>query len=148
MRTLILFNVLFSCLFAWAQPAMADDKDDLESLLDYFLAFDNSNALERHSRFWADDLIYTSSSGQRFGKQHIIDDLKSSSSSDQPTAMYYAEDTDIRVFGSTAVIAFTLVAKSNANGQPAIQRYFNTGTFVKRQGLWQAVAWQATKIPQ
>gem|GEM_PF-2762267 len=22
----------------------------------------------------------------------------------------------------------------------------NTGTFVKRNGLWQAVAWQATKV--
>ncbi len=26
--------------------------------------------------------------------------------------------------------------------------YFNTGTFLKREGKWQAVAWQATIIPK
>jgi hypothetical protein len=36
-------------------------------------------------------------------------------------------------------VAFRLVT--------ATQQYFNTGTFVKREGRWQAVAWQATKIP-
>jgi hypothetical protein len=25
--------------------------------------------------------------------------------------------------------------------------YWNTGTFVKRDGEWRVVAWQATKIP-
>ena len=39
----------------------------------------------------------------------------------------------------TAVVAFRLVSEP--------QQYFNTGTFVKRGGRWQAVAWQATKIP-
>jgi hypothetical protein len=27
------------------------------------------------------------------------------------------------------------------------KNYFNTGTFLKRGGNWQAVAWQATVIP-
>jgi len=25
--------------------------------------------------------------------------------------------------------------------------YFNTGTFLRRNGAWQVVAWQATAIP-
>jgi hypothetical protein len=25
--------------------------------------------------------------------------------------------------------------------------YFNTGTFLRRDGLWQVVAWQATRMP-
>ena len=45
----------------------------------------------------------------------------------------------VRIYGSTAVVAFRLVS--------APQQYLNTGTFVKRRGRWQAVAWQATKIP-
>ena len=28
-----------------------------------------------------------------------------------------------------------------------MQEFYNTGTFVKRRGRWQAVAWQATRIP-
>jgi len=27
-----------------------------------------------------------------------------------------------------------------------VNRFLNTGTFVRRQGKWQAVAWQATKL--
>jgi hypothetical protein len=27
-------------------------------------------------------------------------------------------------------------------------RFLNTGTFVRRKGKWQAVAWQATKLPE
>jgi hypothetical protein len=26
--------------------------------------------------------------------------------------------------------------------------YYNTGTFVNRNSQWQAVAWQATRIPE
>jgi hypothetical protein len=30
---------------------------------------------------------------------------------------------------------------------PVVSQYFNTGTFLKREGEWRAVAWQATRIP-
>ena len=30
---------------------------------------------------------------------------------------------------------------------PQTLNYFNTGTFLRRDGLWQVVAWQATRIP-
>ena len=50
----------------------------------------------------------------------------------------YAEDT--------AVVAFRLVGKPAGEGGPALY-YLNTGTFVRRDGEWRAVAWQATKVP-
>ena len=49
---------------------------------------------------------------------------------------------------ATAVVAFRLVGKTNKTGKTETANYFNTGTFVKRDGKWQAVAWQATKIPE
>ncbi|WP_232325023.1 nuclear transport factor 2 family protein [Microbulbifer agarilyticus] len=136
-----------------ASNAFANDQKDLNSLLDQFLA-GASNDIAVHERFWADDLIYTSSNGQRFGKKKIIQGMREAASENEQTTAsvdYRAEDTDIRLFGDTAVIAFRLVAEPGSadtkNKQTEITEFFNTGTFVKRDGKWQAVAWQATKIP-
>jgi hypothetical protein len=46
----------------------------------------------------------------------------------------------IMQYGDTAVVAFVLVGKS-AN---ETKRYLNSGTFIRKNGQWQAVNWQAT----
>jgi hypothetical protein len=68
-----------------------------------------------------------------------------SDSSEQDT-VYSAEEVRIRIYGDTAVVAFRLLGNPGAVDGKVMQ-YFNTGTFVKRDGEWKAVAWQATIIP-
>lgn len=140
-------------LFGWV-PAHADDRSDLQALLIQFLR-GAATDLNVHQRFWADDLVYTSSAGKRFGKQHIVDGManseqQASGSADAEAAgvSYRAEDTDIRLYGDMAVVAFKLVAEEKAKGNATTTEFFNTGTFAKRQGEWRAVAWQATRIPE
>jgi hypothetical protein len=43
-----------------------------------------------------------------------------------------------------AIVAFRLIGTAEDG---TVQQYFNTGTFLKRDGAWRVVAWQATKIP-
>nr|WP_010132505.1 nuclear transport factor 2 family protein [Microbulbifer agarilyticus] len=136
-----------------SSTAFASDQNDLNTMLDQFLAGAVSD-IKVHERFWADDLVYTSSSGQRFGKKKIIEGMREAEGEAKQAAAsitYRAEDTDIRLFGNTAVITFRLVAEPSGADttakQPEKSEFFNTGTFVKRSGKWQAVAWQATKIP-
>ena len=62
-----------------------------------------------------------------------------------PVVTYSATDVDIRVHDDMAIVAFKLVAKE---GTEVMQTYWNTGTFAKRTVGWQAIAWQATKIPK
>ena len=50
--------------------AQATDTEDLAQMLDRFLA--NVTKAETHDQFWADDLIYTSSSGTRTTKSDIM----------------------------------------------------------------------------
>ena len=46
------------------------------------------------------------------------------------------------------MVAFRLVATTpGTDGKSTRQDYYNTGTFHRREGRWQVVAWQATKIP-
>jgi ketosteroid isomerase-like protein len=128
----------------FAPAADADDAADLTILLHEFLA--GVSEAEVHDRFWADDLVYTSSRGTRTNKAEIMQGFDDADGADngETGPVYAAEDIVIKVYGSTAVVAFTLVA---TGADAASQNYFNTGTFVKRAGRWQVVAWQATEIP-
>lgn len=139
----IAFPLVLS-LFFFATSARADDRQELADLLDLFLA--NVDELAAHERFWADDLVYTSSDGSRFGKAVILEGL---GDADADAHVYAAREVDIRVHGDAAVIAFRLVAFPGGEGGPQEERlqYFNTGTFLKRDGEWRAIAWQATRIP-
>lgn len=122
-----------------------DETSRLSALLVQFLAGASRNDIDAHERFWSDELVYTSSSGTRFGKSDILAGIRDSAPQqpDETPTVYTAEDVDIRVYGDTAVVAFRLVGTSEGS----VQEYFNTGTFIRRDGEWRAVAWQATRIP-
>ena len=134
-------GVLFFGLVMFAPAAFAADEEDLRNLLNDFLA--GVSQAETHNRFWAEDLIYTSSAGTRTSKAEIMAGFDEEND-DESGPTYSAEDVRIQMYGTTAVVAFRLVA-SNDNAE--VQQYLNTGTFLKRDGIWQAAAWQATKMP-
>ena len=142
-------RMLTACavLLVLSPPLHAGDREDLTALLHEFLAA--ADKAEMHERFWADDLVYSSSAGLRFGKADIMAGFASASEeAAEPAVVYSGEDVDVRLYGDTAVVAFRLVGTpADASGDEAVQRYFNTGMFVRHDGTWQAVAWQATKIP-
>jgi ketosteroid isomerase-like protein len=139
---------LTSLLLIFSYTATAGDIEDLSATLDEFLA--HADQAPAHERFWAEDLVYTSSAGTRTNKAGILAGLAQADSAAQEEAgpAYHAEDVDIRVYGDVAVVAFRLVAASDDESSgPVEQHYLNTGTFRKVDGRWQSVAWQATKIP-
>lgn len=115
---------------------------ELTNLVNEFLAGASRNDAAIHERFWADDLIYTGSSGRRVGKADIMKDVKGSPppAPDDPVVTYTAEDVRVQPYKDTAVVAFRLVGTTVANGHTHVQKYLNTGTFVKRKGQWRAVA--------
>jgi hypothetical protein len=125
--------------------AMAGDADEIRHLLDDFLA--HADEKPAHERFWADDLVYTSSAGTRTDKASILAsfDEEASVESAEQGPVYSAEEVQLKWFDDVAVVAFKLVA-SPPDDLPKMY-YWNTGTFVKRDGEWRVVAWQATKIP-
>jgi ketosteroid isomerase-like protein len=143
-------SLLAAALVAFSTTASASpDEQALTQLLNDFLAGASVNDVAAHERFWDDDLVYTSSSGLRFGKADILEGMESEESAvaEEPEVVYSAEDIRIRQYGDTAVVAFRLLG-SVQDGSDTMLQYFNTGTFVKRDGEWRAVAWQATVIPK
>jgi hypothetical protein len=139
------------CLVA-AIPVAAQTAPDaaaLTGLLEEFLAGASRNDATVHERFWAADLIYTSSAGKRMGKAEILAGLRAAptASASTPATAYAAQDVHIQQYGDTAIVAFRLVGTTTREGKTEVASYLNTGTFLRRDGQWRAVSWQATRVP-
>lgn len=149
MKRELIAAILITFLASFTPAQTPADQAELTRLLNEFLAGAGRNDAAVHDRFWSEDLIYTRGTGQRTNKAEIMKGVRETppiKPGDAKTT-YKAEDLRIRQYGSTAVVAFRLVGTTDNGGKTTVAKFFNTGTFVKRKGKWQAVAWQATRIP-
>lgn len=149
-QQLIASSVYLALIFCFApNSACASDEEELTAMVQDFLA--SAGNEDAHAKFWADDLIYTSSAGLRFGKAEIMEGFSSTDDSDdvsddESEIAYSGVEMDVRLYDDAAIVAFKLVG-TPANSSAEALYYYNTGTFLKRHGTWRVVAWQATKIP-
>jgi hypothetical protein len=136
-------------------PSPEQTRVQVTELLNEFLAPGKNDKVETHERFWADDLVYTTSGGivktkpdirKSFAESALPVANKTNPAISPPpaTTVYSAEDVLVRPYGDIAALTFRLVAKE-ANGETTYYR--NSGTFIYRDGKWQAITWQATKVP-
>ena len=114
----------------------------IEKLVRNFLADVPKNDKKVFEEFFADDVVYTRASGVTVTKADIIKNIDVRATN-EPNATFEADNITVHPYGDMAVVNFRLVQHVGAD-----TNYFrNTGTFLKRNGKWQAVAWQATKVP-
>ena len=146
----------FLIALAMSSPSVAPAQTspaagELKQLLNEFLKAASTNNRAVFDRFFSDDVLYTRASGVTITKADIMRSLNSPQpgsaeaehAQQRAASAYAAEDVTVHQYGDMAVVNFTLIAKPSDGG--ATQHYRNTGTFMKRDGRWQAVAWQATK---
>jgi hypothetical protein len=141
--------LLLATSFLHAQTA--PEAAELTRMLNEFLVGAGKNDAATHDRFWADDLIYTRSAGTRTNKAELMKGVRSAPAAKpgDPITIYSAEDIRINQYGDAAVVAFRLVGiTTRADGSRRVTIHLNTGMFIKRKGIWQAVAWQATTVPE
>ena len=152
MKRILLSVVLLFAVADFLPAQTAPDATELTKLLHDFLAGASKNDIAMHDRFWADELVYTSALGRRKGKADIMRELREETSAtpkpEEGTTVYTAENIRIQQYGDTAVVAFRLVATTDKAETKTVANYFNTGTFLKRNGKWQVIAWQATALPK
>jgi ketosteroid isomerase-like protein len=94
-------------------------------------------------KYEAEDIIDTDPSGRVTDKAQDKTDL---SSGDLKFQSIEVSELKVHVYGSTAVAAGTSTIKGTYKGQDISGKYRFTDTWVKRNGKWQAVASQSTKI--
>jgi hypothetical protein len=145
---LIAIVIFIAACSTFAQTA--PDAAELTKLLNEFLAGASRGDAAIHERFWADDLIYTRSAGRRVTKADVLRDVRSAPppKPGDPVTIYTAEDVRIQQYGDTAIVAFRLVATTDSAGTKHVANLLNSGTFLKRNGKWQVVNWQSTRMPR
>ncbi len=146
---LLLASSTWAQVTAKAQPSNVTR--ELTTMLNQFMRDASDNNRAGFERFFADDVIYTGSNGM----VHTKADIMRSLSAPKPASAGYekenfsAQNIVVHDFGNTTIVAFQLVAHAQyADGKIEISYYRDTGTFLRRNGRWQAIAWQATKIPE
>lgn len=145
---------LFAMTAAYGSEASPADaariRGEITTMLTTFLTPAVNSSAAGHERFWADDLVYTSSAGKVMSKSDILKSFAEEPKSEtgkqaQPGPIFTAEDILVRPYGDMAALTFRLV-KRDPDG--TISYYRNSGTFLLRNGKWQAVTWQATHVAE
>lgn len=92
----------------------------------------------------ADDLIYTHSSARLDTKQSLIGNMQSGS-----TVYTSVEPSEVTAqdLGDAVVLTGVARIKVVANGAPNAFGVRFTDIYAKRNGRWQMVAWQSTRLP-
>jgi hypothetical protein len=139
--------IVFALLFSITSLAQESVEEATTKAVKAFLYGASINSPKAHDGFWAEELTYTSSSGNRFGKEHLMSGMKDAKAKDpeEVEVWYEAEDIEVKQFGDTVVFNFTLTAEEEGK---VTKYYYNTGVLIERDGRWQAVNWNATKVPE
>ncbi len=93
----------------------------------------------------ADDYTFINARGMLITKAQMLADFKSGQIKLQSSDL---DDLHARVYGDTAVLTGRSTQKGQAYGQDISGQYRFTRVYVKRDGRWQSVALQQTRIAE
>lgn len=111
------------------------------------------DAYEQHDaaamdRILTDDFKLVQSGGAVQTKADILAALKGQRDPRRPEPKFSTEDVKSRVEGDTVTLTGRFIQRMERDGQPRTMEARYTDTYVKRNGRWQVVASQLTRIPQ
>jgi len=118
----------------------------IEKMVRDFLADVPKGDRKVFDNFFADDVIYTRSAGVTVDKAEILKNIDVRAAN-EPQATFEADGFTVHPYGDAAVVNFRLVMHNVVDGRAETSYFRNTGTFLKRNGKWRVVAWQATRVP-
>jgi len=98
-------------------------------------------------RVVAEGFTMTHSDGSIFTREQELEIIKPAPP-DKPYPPLATENTELNVYGDTAILSGLLVEKESSAGRPRTVNLRFTNTYVKRRGRWQIVAGQLTRLPQ
>jgi ketosteroid isomerase-like protein len=94
-------------------------------------------------KIMADDWVSIDFQGKAVTKAETLANLKAGLPATQAAGI---GEMKVRIFGDSAIVTGSDTEKSTLQGKDVIDKYLWTDVFVKRDGRWQAVASQSTKV--
>lgn len=96
-------------------------------------------------RIVADDVVITYGNGSVGNKSQAIAEIKAPADSSYSLT---GDDIQVRVYGETAIVTGRVTEKGTFNGRSLNSQSRYTDVWVRRNGRWQVVAAQNTRLPQ
>ena len=146
MKSILPVFLLMAALAELPGRAQNDRKSVEETLVrmehDWSQADTKKDAAELN-RILAEDWIGVDFEGTFLNKTQALEGIRSDATSLETTVL---SDMKVRVYGNTAIVTGTDTEKSEYHGRDSSGRYLWTDVFVMRDGKWQAVSSQSTKV--
>ncbi len=95
-------------------------------------------------RIQAEEYVFTDPAGRLWTKARELETIKSGSLT---IDSFELSNVNVRLYDNTAVVTLRVVWNGQSNGVDISGPQRMTDVFVKRDGRWQCVASQATRIP-
>ena len=118
------------------ERAVRQVEDKIAAALDH----DDADALEK---LWASDYVFVNPVGTIFTKAQRLAQLRSGTLN---VESYSRDEETIRIYGTTAIVIYRSTVAGQAKGQDISSKRRVTTVLVKRNGRWQAVSQQSTRI--
>jgi hypothetical protein len=143
-RTLVglILGSLMAVPTVWAQDVKSDQEVLIELEREWDAAFHSQNAAFIENVL-ADEFVATYGDGTRGDKAK---ELALAREFDQQVDSSHLDDFMVKVFRDTAIVWFTQYLVGPVKGKPTEVQYQYTDVWVIRDGRWQAVASQSTRI--
>jgi hypothetical protein len=144
------FRALVSCLLLLALAASASAGQRVESDQQVLIKLErawNEGFYHKDVAFiesiLADEFVATYEDGSRGDKAK---ELALTKAFDQQVESAFQDDFTVKVFGNTAIVWFTLKLVGIKQGQKAELNLSYTDVWVMRDGKWQCVSTQSTRL--
>ena len=123
-------------------PVRSDQEILIQMERDWDAAFERRDA-KLIETFLAEEFIATYGDGSRGNK---ATELKLVAEFNQQTDSRELDDFIVKIYGNTAVVWFTQTLKGPSQGKQVTLTYQYVDVWVMRDGRWQCVASQSTKV--
>jgi ketosteroid isomerase-like protein len=149
-RTLLLAAAAFAAAFVFghssvkAQPVPSGSTEQIITQLeqDWGMASVKKD-VATYDRIMAPEYMWSGPEGETADKAQNIDEVKSGV---YTCTSFHLDEVKVKVYGDTAVVFGLETEKSTYKGKDSSGQYRFTDVFVKRNGVWQAVASHSSNV--
>jgi len=134
--------------FSWSPGAattqsQADDERAIRSVVDQIEAATARNEGTTLGTLWASDYMFVNPAGQRLTRDERVSTFQSGNL----TLERYTKDQEsVRLYGTTAIVSYRSTVAGARGGMDISSQRRVTMVLVKREGRWQVVSQQSSRI--
>ncbi len=123
--------------------SQSDDERAIHALEDQIEAATNKNDGDALATLWAPDYLFVNPAGQRLTRDDRVQTFRSGN---MKLESYARDQESIRLYGTTAVVFFRSTVAGARGGTDISSQRRVTMVVVKRDGRWQPVSQQSSRI--